>query len=38
MLRSFEPDSEKARADAGFAVFDVVRDTQPRFKVAEIVE
>jgi acetyl esterase/lipase len=38
MLKSFMPDIEKAFADGGFTVFEVVHGTQPRFKVAEIVE
>jgi acetyl esterase/lipase len=38
MLKSFMPDIEKAFADAGFTVFEVVHGAQPRFKVPEIVE
>jgi len=38
MLKSFMPDIEKAFADAGFTVFEVVHGAQPRFKVQEIVD
>lgn len=38
MLQSFMPGIEKAFLDEGFTVFEVVHGTQPRFKVAEIVE
>jgi acetyl esterase/lipase len=38
MLKSTGPYIEKAFAEAGFTVFEVVHGSQPRFKVAEIVE
>lgn len=38
MIDSFGADIEKAFADAGFTVFEVVHGAQPRYKVAEIVE
>lgn len=38
MLKSFMPGIEKAFADAGFTVFEVVHGAQPRYKVAEIVD
>jgi acetyl esterase/lipase len=38
MLTRYEPGVEKAFADAGFTVFEVVHGAQPRFKVVEIVE
>lgn len=38
MFKSFMPDIEKAFADSGFTVFEVVHGAQPRYKVAEIVD
>ncbi len=38
MLKRYEPAVEKAFADAGFTVFEVVHGAQPRFRVTEIVE
>ena len=38
MFKSFMPDIEKAFADGGFTVFEVVHGAQPRYRVAEIVD
>lgn len=38
MIKTFGAQIEKAFADSGFTVFEVVHGAQPRYKVAEIVE